>query len=226
MKKVIIRGHVLDYAEKAPFVISGESTLGAMEYDSATDKLRCHECGVWFGGLTQHIWKAHRMPVRDYKIRHGLNLSRSGISTPRRKAIFSATLHKRLRAGSAHLVKRDPLAVAKSVHGPHLERLNVAGRCEAQYIFRIQVLAAQLGHTPTSAELKHSGIHQGSLRKQFGSISKAAELAGLKVRPPGNPTEAPLPTGFPSEHELQESRMPWPKEYFGVRHAERRPMEL
>jgi len=37
---VIIRGHIFTYAEKAPFVASGQSLLGALEYDEVNNQTK------------------------------------------------------------------------------------------------------------------------------------------------------------------------------------------
>jgi len=42
MEHVIIRGHVFTREEKSPFVVSGESLLGALEYNQDTDETKCH----------------------------------------------------------------------------------------------------------------------------------------------------------------------------------------
>lgn len=36
------------------------------------DKIQCHICGRWFGALTMHIIKLHRMTVDDYKHKYGI----------------------------------------------------------------------------------------------------------------------------------------------------------
>jgi hypothetical protein len=51
IESVIIRGHVFPRAEKEPFVASGESLLGALEYNQETDQTKCHECGKMNGCL-------------------------------------------------------------------------------------------------------------------------------------------------------------------------------
>lgn len=70
--KVIIRGHVFDYAEKAPFVTSGKSVLGALEYNPETETVKCHECGEWFSSIGKHCFHIHEIPAVDYKVKHGL----------------------------------------------------------------------------------------------------------------------------------------------------------
>jgi hypothetical protein len=76
-EQVLIRGKVFLYKQKAPFVPSGKSVLGALEYDEATDRVRCHECGEWFGSVGQHARRAHMLSPKDYNARHGLRLGAS-----------------------------------------------------------------------------------------------------------------------------------------------------
>lgn len=81
---VLIRGHVFTYAEKSPFVASGMSVLGALEYDEAADRLKCHECGMWVRGLGNHV-RTHGMKRREYNRKHGMSASRA-LCTPGRSS--------------------------------------------------------------------------------------------------------------------------------------------
>lgn len=224
--KVLIRGHVFGYAEKAPFVVSGMSVLGALEYDSEAKKVKCHECGLWYSGVANHV-ASHSMSTRQYRLRHGL-MSRSSLSAPSvtraRAAAFKRTVSnpvfevKRILAvaNSPTYKEQRSFQSAKTTS----ESANQVGRCRAQTIFRVQILAAQLGRTPTCNELFAAGVNAPTLLKHFGGYTAAIEIAGLQRRHSGYSVAqefAPLPTGFPTAQQLDEQRMPWPKEYFGVR---------
>lgn len=223
---VLIRGHVFQYEEKAPFVKSGMSVLGALEYDPESDRIKCHECGEWFEHIGwKHLNFKHNITTIEYKHRHGINQT-SGLCTPRFSKMRSKqhepkqeNTAKLIAAGRAHkLLYGNNLTNRGKQH----ERSNALGRCQAQALFRIQVLAAEKGRTPTSKELQESGLNQPLLVKRFGSVRRALELAGLETRPVGsdvasNRKENTLPGGFPTKEELWNARMPWPKEYFGLK---------
>jgi hypothetical protein len=226
-RKVLIRGHVFDYAEKEPFVKSGASVLGALEYDSAADKVRCHECGSWFHSITNlHLQWIHGLSSVQYKAKHGLN-STTGLCSPSSSLKRKGAESSGLRRNPEWRRKRTDRLVAasrahKHDHGNnltnrrvHAERANETGRCQAQTLFRIQVLAAEKGRTPTRDELLAIGIYPSALVRTFGSYAAALQQAGLKSRVAGTRKEsADLPNNFPSKDELLAKRSFWSKDLF------------
>lgn len=112
----------------------------------------------------------------------------------------------------------------KRIHGNNainrseqFERKNEIGKCRAQTLYKIQVLAANLGRTPRNEELVAIGLDSPHLSKMFGSLGAAIVASGLERNLPLRKQAKPLPEGFPTKEQLVETRMPWPKEYFGVR---------
>ena len=208
---VIIRGHVFRYEEKAPFVPSGQSVLGALEYNQDTDETKCHECGEWFHSLGHHVTYSH-MPLDEYKRRHGLRKS-------------SALCGLRIRGAHRDAAKKltvpgvGILSPSRLRHGrpkaKSQEWANENSRCCAQLLFRIQVIAATVGHTPNRAELRDAGICHTSIANKFGSLTRAMKLAGLEPNGlGGNVTD--LPRSFPAKDEINRrwnERMPWPDDY-------------
>src|SRR5215831_15274387 len=92
---VIIHGQVFRWEEKAPFVRSGRSLLGALEYDDETEALKCHQCGQRFKMLSQHIRQAHSsLGIGQYKAKHGLRM-RSPLMAPRLREAHAARLRAR-----------------------------------------------------------------------------------------------------------------------------------
>lgn len=220
-RKVIIRGHVFDYAEKAPFVLSGKSLFGAVEYDSDLEKVKCHECGEWFRYIAgTHLRFSHELSPLDYRLRHGINV-RSPLCAPSFSVMRSGQ-HTPTVAQTAKLVQAG--REYKRVNGnnltnrnrPHYERANANSRCQAQTLFRMQVLAAGFGRTPTAKELSAAHIDQPLLVRNFGSIEAAMRLAELQPRPQQRPplglsaaNTCPLPVGFPSKIELLRTKEPY-----------------
>ena len=209
---VIIRGHVFTYEEKQPFVTSGKSVLGALEYNTAEDETKCHECGRWFSGLGWHVTKSHGMTTREYKKLHGLRESSALCGMRIRRS--SADSAKKLMVPGKGILSlprlRAPRPKAKSQ-----EWHNENSRCNAQLLFRIQIVAATVGHTPTRADLLEHGICQTTLVRSFGSLDKVMRLAGLESNHSGK--SSPLPRAFPSLPEIKKrwnERMPWPADYF------------
>lgn len=219
--KVIIRGHVFDYAEKAPFVVSGKSALGALEYDDQAEKIKCHECGRWFASVSDAHVRTHDISVSIYKLRHGLNQT-TKLLTPESKEKRKRQAERSGLSGKAALTrfKSGPRVKRRIVkgHPDQTESANEKARCKAQTLFRLQVLAAGLGRTPTVKEIEGAGI-QYAVHKHFGELRVALESAGLLFRNHGRSkksSDCALPIGFPTKMQLDDTRMPWPKEYFGA----------
>jgi hypothetical protein len=221
---VLIRGHQFTYAEKAPFAVSGESVLGAIEYDETTDQTKCHECGEWFSGMGNHI-KSHGIKRDTYNEKHGMRI-RSSLSgfTVRQKHRTLAT--KAFEGGGnlnrVDVEKKDAARIAtnkrrKGTAGNTAEYDNERARCKAQSLFKIQTLAAQTGHTPTSAELSQIGLGSTMLASRFGCVKNAMRLAGLEPNLDGH-VPMSVPKGFPTAEEIAERKrrweapMPWPKD--------------
>lgn len=182
-----LNGNIMLYRLKAPFVRSGRSILGAIEYDKVADKLKCHECGEWFKGLNGHVRHSHDMKAAEYKRIHGLRQSTALVGEYSRKA--SIVRMEKLRANPNILAKliSKKRRGAGGYHGISQETANTRGHCHAQVVEHLQQLAARFGRTPTSLEIKASGMHTGSLCWAF-NIDKPAEaiaLAGLKPRSSG-----------------------------------------
>ncbi len=225
---VLIRGHVFTWEDKAPFVRAGMSVLGALEYDPATDRTKCHECGAWHHGLGNHL-KTHGLKRAEYNRRFGLRVRTSlcGLEIRRKHRRLATKAFKR----GGNLARVDPensrtaLNAANKARGGgrgtgnHPELDNESGRCRTQSLYRIQILAAQLGHTPTDAERIRIGLGAPILVARFGSVAKAMRLAGLEPNRDGNTRGSvrPLPAGYPGPEEIRrrwEAEMAWPKEYF------------
>lgn len=115
-RKVLMAGQLFTFAERAPFLSSGESIGGAIEYDEEHDQLRCHECGKWFTDIGTHLRHRHDLSAREYKIKHGLLLKTSLRSRKRGKDL--SALAKRLVMSGAFgrpAMETRALAVKKSV---------------------------------------------------------------------------------------------------------------
>jgi hypothetical protein len=219
---VIIRGHVFTWAEKQPFVASGKSVLGAMEYNTADDTTKCHECGEWFRFLGSRIHRNHGIGRAEYNATHGLSrntaISGLGLRAKRRDVQIReakqgrGTSDKRFIAGRASGKGK----VKGRTFGPHpVEVQNKANRCAAQLLYQVQRLAATIGRTPGRDALVKAGINPHVLEHRFGSVPAAMNACGLEPNQSGY-TMTPLPVGFPSKAEIQKrfnERMPWPEDY-------------
>lgn len=184
-EKVLIRGTVFLQKVKAPFVVSGMSFRGALEYNEASGKVRCHECGGWFASVGIHCVR-HAMTVGEYRSRHGLNRHSplhgpNAFATQRDQAPppnFTARASVE-RANTARLNGRRTRMVA--------ELRNEKGICQAQLLDRIREVSLAVGRTPSCEDLRHAGMHVESLFAAFNvrSLGAVMTLAELEPRPRG-----------------------------------------
>lgn len=184
--QVKINGKTFLYKQKAPFVASGVSILGAIEYDAVEDKLRCHECGQWFEFLASHVVSKHGMSARDYKRRHGLRLKAALVSD--RMRLANARFNSRTdNVARLALVRPEHELLVRAVRetrGGRYEVRNERGTCAAQLLARIRVVAERQG-TLNRDELRRAGISVGSCFEVLGvrDFKSLAELAGFAISP-------------------------------------------
>jgi len=202
-QKVMFRGEVFPWLEKAPFVASGKSILGGVELNKDESAAKCHECGTWVAGLSNHVRRAHGIRVRDYRIRHGI-----GIDSPiegrevrkRRQVANIKNTPKRRHPPTAEEIKRMQAAKQAST-GEHMRRrvlatqgrrayaelANLRGNCEAQTLKALRDYADSLGRIPTITELQSYSDNHGRhilqasrLRRFFGvPMAMILKRAGL-----------------------------------------------
>jgi hypothetical protein len=185
-EQVLIRGKVFLYKQKAPFVPSGKSVFGALEYDEATDRVRCHECGKWFVSMSQHL-RTHSMTASEYKDKHGLRRA-AGLCGMRLGVEFrqrgSRTMDGRVSPLAILTPDQRRAAIAKRKTSRRHEKRNEDGHCPAQALQDLRDLAERLGRTPTVKEIYAAGMSADSLPWTFSvrRISDVLSLAGLAPR--------------------------------------------
>lgn len=175
---VLIRGEVYKTAEKAPFVISGVSFCGAIEYDAARDFLRCHECGEFFENLGVHI-AYHEMNQQQYREKHGISLKTPLANTRLRDIRKTAAIERKQWTTSNAIFKKGNRSTPVGQKKNYLELMNARGNCKAQTLEKLSQAAIQMGRRPTQRELVDFDINWMTIRKYFGSMGKAMELAGI-----------------------------------------------
>ena len=178
---VIICGLVFPWEQKAPYVMSGHSTLGALEYNQAQDVVKCHECGDWFASIGVHAYRTHGITATTYKSERGLAFNSSLSSMNSRKA-HAKSLHKRRacgeKLGKPFTDKHKPLG--NGTFSPEVRNLRMA--CTAQLMQRARDLSIRLNRTPTATELRENGLHHAVIKKAFG-LSVRDYLLSLDIKP-------------------------------------------
>jgi|SRR5215471_3345571 len=181
--KVLIRGKVFLYRQKAPFEPSGLSVKGAIEFNEAEDTIRCHECGVWRRSLAKHVIK-HKLTAAEYKQRHGLRGATALVCEGLR-----AVQIKRGRTLYANLTnpEADARRRANINHGVanrhSTEVKNEDGRCHAQILARLQEIKERVGHTPSIKDMAEAGLSHKSVLHSFNLTSLPDVMALLGLPP-------------------------------------------
>lgn len=164
---VIILGQVFRWEEKAPFVPSGKSVQGALEYDRENEMVKCHECGVFVKSIGTHLRRnpLHSQTInpREYRKRHGLRMA-SPICAPLTSKKIKANLSdtslaypkmlpfSRADAKSRGWIqqRRKEAAIPRSSSD---ERRNLFGHCRAQISAKLKEIAVNLGRSPLASEV-------------------------------------------------------------------------
>ncbi len=197
-ERYVLLGNTIHfYRDKEPFEKSGHSILGALEYDKEEDKVKCHECGLWFEHVGAHSAMKHKLKAREYKIRHGLRFKSALVGERcRNNSILKQAKrwsegdlkndHKiaslRLkRMFTMKLIKNSP--PVRSNHTP--EYYNKSNSCILQLVKHTRILARDLGRTPYIKELKALGYNADMLRNRFGSMNEFMKLCKLNPVPRG-----------------------------------------
>lgn len=181
-RKVVIRGAVFGYAEKAPYTRSGKSLLGVLELDETEAKVKCHECGDFRISVGSHL-KSHSVTIREYRRRHGLN-SRTALMAPGQ---IDRILGDRR---PPPLSSEDRRAfIAKALAAPRPPKMteelrNFRRKCTAQIPQIIRETAKELGRTPSWDDLRAAGLSDREMLRCFGTTNadKIMETCGLDPR--------------------------------------------
>jgi hypothetical protein len=185
---VLIKGKTFLYKQKAPFVPSGVSVQGALEYDEATDKVKCHECGEWHLALGKHLSWRHGMKALDYRKKHGLvnKASLCGLRNHAKRSESMQKIDKSKFMAAGVAVRKKALANAHKVlsengKSGHFENRNIKGTCQAQILETLQELHKKLGRTPSEKDMYDHNLSKGSVLLSLNTktIGAAMSLAGM-----------------------------------------------
>jgi len=161
---VIVCGLVFPWEAKAPYVMSGNSVLGALEYNEKQDVVKCHECGEWFKELGVHAYRTHGIKAATYKTERGISFG-SSLSAIGSRKLRAKNLKRRGLVGK-HPFKKGHKPLGNGRFSPEVRNLHMA--CQAQLMSKARGLALEFGRTPTAEELRKAGMHHSVIRKQFG----------------------------------------------------------
>lgn len=84
--------------------VDGHGRYGVLDEDA--DGLLCHECGHRFTHLGLHVFKAHGLTAKEYRVTHGLG--RRGLVAEATRRTIADNARERLSSNSSFVQKRDP----------------------------------------------------------------------------------------------------------------------
>jgi len=177
-------GLVMLYNYKEPYMKYefGHGYQGVLLFDSKTDKVQCHECGLWFDYLPSHI-RTHNLSANEYKLRVGLRRSTALISETHREKLLKNRAQKmlNLRLHNYQHSEETKKKISETLKKNHRETQNENGTCPQQILDRIAKMGAELGRTPTKEEF----AGYTTAKRLYGTWSNAVKLAGLIPRESG-----------------------------------------
>ncbi|MEI6532475.1 MAG: hypothetical protein WCO06_01405 [Candidatus Roizmanbacteria bacterium] len=195
-------GMVTFYNYKEPLMKfdEGYGFMGALIFDSETDKVQCHLCGTWLGQLPHHLHREHNMSASQYKDKVGLFQTTALISESMRDKLIASGLDKRLqnlkKGHKKTEEEKQKIRETNLKNGQKPEGMNIRGTCPAQLLDRLKKLYEEQGDSFTinydrrlnvNPQTNISGAKNLAvmLRKTFGSVKEACQLAGVPYRIPG-----------------------------------------
>lgn len=201
-------GNVTFYNYKEPLMKfdRGHGYIGALVFDTETDKVQCHLCGEWFVQLAHHLKREHNMSASAYKEEVGLFQTTALIGEKFREKLIASGLDKRLQnLRQAHLerkkngFKKSEATILKTRetvkrNAEKAEWKNLRGTCPEQLLDRLQKIYQREGDNFALRE--HVGF-QDLLKKTYGTVKEACRLAGVPYRIPG--TTKPKPHKYNDE---------------------------
>ena len=180
-------GYVNFYNYKEPLMKfeDGYGFIGALVFDGETDKIQCHFCGEWFVALGNHLKKEHNMNASNYKDAVGLFQTTALIGEKFRAKLIAnglANRQKNLRPGTKQSKEtREKIRNTLKKNGEKPESMNLRGTCPAQLIDRLKKLYEEQGPRFKLKEIPF----RVTLKKTYGSIKNACEIAGVPYRESG-----------------------------------------
>ena len=179
---IILSGLVFPWIEKAPYVMSGYSVLGGLEYNQAEEVVKCHECGEWFKELGTHVYRTHGLRAVAYKQERGLS-NRSSLAAIGSRKLRAKNLRTRGLVGNGGFKVGHP-QYGTTRYSPEVR--NLRGACLAQLQHRARQLLIQLGRVPTAADFRAAGLHHAVIKNAFGvSLRQFLLSLGMPPRPRG-----------------------------------------
>lgn len=169
---VLIGGMIFPWKNKAPYVASGRSILGGLEYNLVHDTVRCHICGKWFDTLNSHLRKDEGIELATYRATYGLTCA------------TTLTGYRRIQWDGRHRVAASsPRRLRGTERHPRKKRIYTEKFTKDEIRARIRNLANSLDRTPTIPELRLSGLSQYIICKTMETQTVSEVMEELSLTP-------------------------------------------
>ena len=177
---------------KEPLKETRHGYLGAISGTRDGALIQCHICGKFYQSLSFHIFHAHSIRAKEYKIKFQLSNKTPIVSENMRK-VLKERLRKYVSSLTKEQLKKRIEQITKNRHRTggrknRLEHANKRGNCPDQLLDKILEVKESLGHTPTITEfMRETGGQKYTWKIQsvFGTWRKA--LKKLNLKPTKNP---------------------------------------
>jgi hypothetical protein len=175
------------YKLHPPFkkLVDGHGYPGVILERATDGRLQCHICGDWYEDLARHVQWQHRMKSAEYKNKFELRLKDVLLSRQIRKKLKEAATTpqniERCRNNNklcvarikANKTKQTIVRAAASLKSKNtLAALNERGLCPDQVNYRFDIVAQEVGKTPTERDLRNfDGPLYDRIRFKFGTLT-------------------------------------------------------
>lgn len=200
------------YSAREPFVKSesGFGYMGVVEYDEKEDKVRCHECGEFFEYLWPHLRLVHRVGIDAHRIKYGLNFNQPlcGIKLSEQRRLQMTEKIQRIghKALKRRFKRSRKQAAPRHIGTATEAQKNKNGLCDLQMKTRYKIIEEDLGHQPTTQELRkidHALL--SAIERRYKTLNNFRALVG------GQPMTA-QDYQTKTEAEIVDSLVRWKKE--------------
>lgn len=171
-------------------VVAGYGYQGTLAYNKNQTHTQCHLCGDFYVDLSHHLYPAHGLSAREYRIAYGLPTTISLTApkannhhyqvwqnlTPEERAKRLAKLHpfkpgeNGIERGAGDRGYRKPLY-----------KKNLEGKCPDQLLDKIERLAKKSGRTPRKKDFitEYNHSYYDNVILTYGSWEQALTILSL-----------------------------------------------
>lgn len=154
------------------------------------DKVLCFECGSWHTRLGHHI-HSHNLTARTYKQKYGFKLS-SGLCSTKVSGVLSKAATDGVENGTTigfqpgNMFQRLRKNIPNTTSS--MQTRNKRSLCPEQIKYRMQLLAAKVGHSPSVPDaLRYDSSLPEAVTRFYGNWNEGKKMFGFEIYTPEKP---------------------------------------